>query len=53
VAVGFSGHGFMFGPVTGTVMSEMILGMEPTIDASRLKLSRFAEGNLFTEPSVV
>ena len=43
----------MFGPVTGTVMSEMILGMEPTIDASRLKLSRFAEGNLFTEPSVV
>ena len=53
VACGFSGHGFMFGPVTGTVMSEMILGMEPTIDASRLKLTRFAEGNLFTEPSVV
>ena len=53
VACGFSGHGFMFGPVTGTVMSEMILGMEPTIDASRLKLSRFAEGKLFTEPSVV
>ena len=53
MAVGFSGHGFMFGPVTGTVMSEMILGLEPTIDASRLRLSRFAEGNLFTEPSVV
>ncbi|MBO6061288.1 MAG: FAD-binding oxidoreductase, partial [Clostridia bacterium] len=53
VACGFSGHGFMFGPVTGTVMAEMILGLEPTIDASRLKLSRFAEGNLFTEPSVV
>ena len=29
------------------------LGFADTIDASRLKLSRFAEGNLFTEPSVV
>jgi glycine/D-amino acid oxidase-like deaminating enzyme len=43
----------MFGPVTGTVMSEMILGEEPTIDVGRLNLRRFAEGKMVTEPSVV
>ncbi len=53
MAIGFSGHGFMFGPVTGVVMSDMITGSQPRIDASRLKLRRFAEGDLFVEPSVV
>ncbi len=53
MAIGFSGHGFMFGPVTGVVMADMITGSEPRIDASGLRLSRFAEGKLFVEPSVV
>jgi sarcosine oxidase subunit beta len=53
MAVGYSGHGFMFGPVTGTVMSEMILGETPTIDVSTLNSRRFAEGKMVTEPSVV
>jgi len=53
VAVGFSGHGFMFGPITGVVMSEMILGEKPTIDVSMLNLNRFKTGNLLLEPSVV
>ncbi len=53
MAVGFSGHGFMFGPITGVVMSEMILGEEPTIDVSMLNLNRFKTGNLLLEPSVV
>lgn len=53
LAVGFSGHGFMFGPITGIVMSEMILGEEPTIDVSMLNLNRFKTGNLLLEPSVV
>lgn len=53
MAVGFSGHGFMFGPITGIVMSEMILGEEPTIDVSMLNLNRFKTGNLLLEPSVV
>lgn len=52
-SVGFSGHGFMFGPITGIVMSEMILGEEPTIDVSMLNLNRFKTGNLLLEPSVV
>ena len=53
LAVGFSGHGFMFGPLTGIILSEMILEEEPTIDASMLNISRFDEGNLILEPSVV
>ena len=53
LAVGFSGHGFMFGPVTGVVMAETVLGLEPTIDASPLAFDRFEKGNLFIEPSVV
>lgn len=53
VAVGFSGHGFMFGPITGIVMSEMILREKPTIDVSMLNINRFKNGNLLFEPSVV
>ncbi len=53
LAVGFSGHGFMFGPLTGVIISEMILEEEPTIDASMLNINRFKEGNLILEPSVV
>ncbi len=53
MAVGFSGHGFMFGPVTGTVMSEMILGEPPTMDAAKLSLKRFERGEMVFEPSVV
>lgn len=53
LALGFSGHGFMFGPVTGIAMSEMILGKKPSIDVSMLNLNRFKTGNLLLEPSVV
>ena len=53
MAIGYSGHGFMFGPITGVVMSEMILGEKPTIDVSMLNLNRFKTGNLLLEPSVV
>lgn len=53
LAVGFSGHGFMFGPITGVAMSEMILGEKSTVDVSMLNLERFRTGNLILEPSVV
>ncbi len=53
LAVGFSGHGFMFGPVTGIGMSELILGLPPTVDVSPLTTTRFAEGRLYREPAVV
>jgi sarcosine oxidase subunit beta len=53
LACGFSGHGFMFGPVTGVVISEAILGEEPTIPVHMLGLDRFEKGELILEPSVV
>ncbi len=52
MAIGFSGHGFMIAPMTGILMSEMILGEELSLDIS-LNLERFEEGNLILEPSVV
>ena len=53
LAAGFSGHGFMMAPATGLSMSELILGLTPTLPWQRLGFSRFAEGNLLTETSVV
>ena len=53
LAVGFSGHGFMFGPMTGLLMSEMILGENLTVDVSMLDIGRFKRGELILEPSVV
>ncbi len=40
---GFSGHGFMFAPMTGLLLSEMILGEESTVDLSTLSLDRFKD----------
>lgn len=53
LAIGFSGHGFMFGPITGICISEMILGKKPSIDVSMLNVNRFKTGDLLLEPSVV
>ena len=53
LACGYSGHGFMFGPVTGVVMAEAILGETPTIPVHMLDKDRFERGELLLEPSVV
>jgi sarcosine oxidase subunit beta len=54
VVGGFSGHGFMHGPVSGKLMSELILGGEfRTLDVSVLDLARFKEGRLVQEYNVV
>ncbi len=51
---GFSGHGFMHGPVAGLLMSEIILdGKAHTLDVSSLDLARFAENRLIKEYNVV
>lgn len=52
-ACGFSGHGFMFGPITGRAMADMILNESTGLDVSRLSLKRFETGELMFEPSVV
>ena len=54
VCTGFSGHGFMHGPVSGRLMSEFILdGKFSTLDVSTLDLKRFEEGRLIQEYNVV
>jgi sarcosine oxidase subunit beta len=54
VVAGFSGHGFMHGPVAGKLMTEYILeGKFSTVDVSTLDLARFDEGRLIQEYNVV
>ena len=54
VCTGFSGHGFMHGPVSGKLMSEIILdGKFSTVDVTMLDLARFEEGRLIREYNVV
>ncbi len=53
LAIGFSGHGFMFGPATGLLMAEFILGEKTTIPIDKLHISRFEKGELIEEASVV
>jgi sarcosine oxidase subunit beta len=54
VVAGFSGHGFMHGPIAGKLMAEIILdGHSKTVDVSMLDLKRFEEGRLIREYNVV
>jgi len=54
VCAGFSGHGFMHGPVSGKLMSELILdGRFSSVDVSLLDLARFEQGRLIKEYNVV
>jgi sarcosine oxidase subunit beta len=54
VVAGFSGHGFMHGPIAGKLMSELILDGEfRTVDVSGLDLRRFEEGRMIREYNVV
>lgn len=54
ICAGFSGHGFMHGPVAGKLMTEYMLdGKFSTVDVSMLDLARFEEERLVTEYNVV
>ncbi len=51
---GFSGHGFMHGPICGLLLAEEILdGQAHTLDISSLSITRFREGRLIREYNVV
>ena len=51
VIAGFSGHGFMHGPIAGQLMAEMLVhGRAVTMDAGALDLARFARGEAHVEP---
>lgn len=54
IVAGFSGHGFMHGPIAGQLIAEMILDGQPSsLDVHPLRLSRFAEDDLVREHNVV
>ena len=51
VIAGFSGHGFMHGPIAGQLMAELIAdGRATTVDIAPLALERFARGEIQMEP---
>jgi sarcosine oxidase subunit beta len=54
LVTGFSGHGFMHGPIAGLLLAEIITtGQASTMDVSALALSRFAESREIREYNVV
>ncbi|NJD60909.1 MAG: FAD-binding oxidoreductase [Anaerolineales bacterium] len=54
IVTGFSGHGFMHGPIAGKLMAEVILdGQALSMDISMLDYARFSEGRLIHEYNVV
>lgn len=51
---GFSGHGFMHGPICGLLLAEEILdGAAHTLDISSLYIDRFEQGESIVEYNVV
>ena len=53
VNCGWSGHGLQFGPSGGRVCKELLMGEKPFVDLYRFRLARFAENDLFFEPSFI
>jgi sarcosine oxidase subunit beta len=45
IAGGFSGTGFKKSPAVGLLMSELVLGKEPSVPVHPFRFSRFAEGD--------
>ncbi|HBS92117.1 MAG TPA: FAD-dependent oxidoreductase [Erysipelotrichaceae bacterium] len=54
IACGFSGHGFMFAPITGEVVSDIMCNHPTSIDISELSIQRFKyQTDFHVEKSVV
>ncbi len=54
IAAGFSGHGYMMGPITGRIIAEWILDGRPSIpQAERLTMERFRTGKLIQELAII
>ena len=50
VAMGFSGHGFCLGPITGQIASALVQGQAPPFDMAPFRMGRFAGWNQPPEP---
>jgi sarcosine oxidase subunit beta len=54
MACGFSGHGFMLAPMTGLLLSELMMNETPSMPMDALNIRRFANLEAMTqEKSVV
>lgn len=54
VVAGFSGHGFMHGPIAGKLLAELIVdGHTSTMDVSALRPGRFATASVTREYNVI
>jgi sarcosine oxidase subunit beta len=53
LAAGFSGHGVMHAPATGTLVAEMLLDGKTSLDLAPLRFSRFKEHDLVQETHVI
>jgi sarcosine oxidase subunit beta len=54
LVAGFSGHGFMHGPISGKLMAEFIMdGRFSSVDVSKLNLARFQERSFIQEFNVI
>ncbi len=53
MSIGFSGHGFMFAPICGKLLAELITKGETSIPIHMLHYNRFEKGELILEPAVV
>jgi len=53
LAVGYSGHGFMMGPIVGKVIAELIVKGKPSVPIDTLNLRRFKEGKLIYEKAII
>lgn len=51
-STGYSGHGFMLGPVAGKILAQHLVGQKPDIDFSMLDYKRFERGELLVEPNI-
>jgi sarcosine oxidase subunit beta len=50
VIAGFSGHGFMHGPIAGQLMAELVAdGRARTVDIAPLDIDRFRRGEIPVE----
>jgi len=53
IAAGYSGHGFMMGPIVGKLIAELIVYGKPSISIDTLRLERFEKGELIFEKAVI
>jgi sarcosine oxidase, subunit beta len=53
LATGFSGHGFMHGPIVGELIADLILRRQPQINISCFSLDRFSRTAIRPEVNVV